>query len=75
MEVLLRHVFRCVSFNFDDRLRLRFLEGVDEAFSEEDLLQVIEEKGFPAPSEKDKTMRSKVDDMMIEKTYKSESMD
>jgi hypothetical protein len=38
MEVLLRHVFRCVSFNFDDRLRLRFLEGVDEAFSEEDLL-------------------------------------
>jgi hypothetical protein len=36
---------------------------------------VIEEKGFPAPSEKDKTMRNKVDDMMIEKTYKSESMD
>ena len=38
LEVLLRHIFRNVSYNFDDRVRLRALECVDEAFSEEDLL-------------------------------------
>jgi hypothetical protein len=41
LEILLRHVFRNISYNFEDRLRLRSLDCVDEAFSEEDLTEVL----------------------------------
>ena len=73
LEILLRHVFRNVSYNFDDRLRLRALECVDEAFSEEDLMQVIAQRGFTSSimdTNSEKPMKGKAD---LGKTHKSNS--
>jgi hypothetical protein len=42
LEVLLRHIFRHLSYNFDDRVRIRCLDHVEEAFTEEELKEVIE---------------------------------
>jgi len=44
LEVLLRHIFRHLSYNFDDRVRIRCLEHVEEAFTEAELLEVMRTK-------------------------------
>ena len=42
LEVLLRHIFRHLSYNFDDRVRIRCLDHVEEAFTEAELQEVME---------------------------------
>ena len=44
LEVLLRHIFRHISYNFDDRVRLRCFEHVEEAFTEAELAEVSDHK-------------------------------
>jgi hypothetical protein len=41
LESLLRHIFKAISFNFDDRVRLRALVCIEQAFTEEELNEVM----------------------------------
>ena len=44
LEELLRHVYRCISFQFEDGMRLREFDSVEEAFTEKILNDIILQK-------------------------------
>jgi hypothetical protein len=41
LESLLRHIFKAISFNFDDRVRLRDVSCIEEAFTEDELQEIM----------------------------------
>jgi hypothetical protein len=42
LESLLRHIFKAISFNFDEKVRLRDVSCIQEAFTEEELQDIMQ---------------------------------
>lgn len=58
LESLLRHVFKAISYPFEDRVRLRDISCVEEAFTEDELNELIAKESKANTAEVDKLTRS-----------------
>ena len=48
LEEYMRQIYRCISFKFDEGMRLRDYECVEEAFTEEEFNEVLKQNTIDA---------------------------